>query len=77
MLDAVYVEAKKTHSVVAIRPKPPFRPIFQVASSRAGANVKIKNEPPGALSEGSPVFLVETGETPSLPETRIVYVYFF
>ncbi len=62
MIDAVYFEAKKTKSIVAVRPKPPFRPIFQVAASRAGSDVRIINEPPGALPEGSAVFLVETGE---------------
>jgi site-specific DNA recombinase len=73
MLDAVfYVEAKKTHSIVAVRPKPPFRPIFQVAASHADADVKIINEPPGALPEGSPLFLVETGESWPLPETRVL-----
>ena len=41
MLDAVYFEVKKTRSIVAVRPKPPFRPIFQVAASRAGSDIRI------------------------------------
>jgi len=60
-------------TLYAVRPKPPFRPIFQVAASRAVADVKIIAEPPGALPEGSPVFLVETGEGLTLPETRIEF----
>ena len=59
MLDAVYVDAKKTKSIVAIRPKPPFKPVFQVAASREGSDIRILNEP----YQGSAVFLVETGES--------------
>ena len=63
MLDAVYFEAKKTRSIVAVRPKPPFRPIFQVAASRARSDIRIINEPLDSASKGSVVFLVETGES--------------
>jgi hypothetical protein len=66
MLDAVYVDAKQTRSIVAIRPKPPFKPIFQVAVTKEGSNIRIINEP----VQGSPVFLVETGENPTPRETR-------
>jgi len=59
MLDAVYVDAKQTKSIIAIRPKPPFKPVFQVAASREGSDIRILNEP----VEGSSVFLVETGES--------------
>jgi site-specific DNA recombinase len=59
MLDAVYFEAKKIKSVVAIRPKPPFAPVFQVAASKEGSKIRILNEP----YKGSSVFLVETGES--------------
>ena len=65
MLDSVYVDAMKTKSIVAIRPKPPFKPVFQVAVSREGSDIHILNEP----LEGSSVFLVETGESRSIPET--------
>ena len=58
----------KTKSIVAIKPKPPFKPVFQVAASREGSDIRILNEP----LEGSSVFLVETGETLSLPGTRIL-----
>ena len=48
MLDGVYVEMKEQRSVVAIKPKPPFIPIFQVATSREGSGVVLlkKEEPP-------------------------------
>ena len=59
MLDAVYVDAKKTKSVIAIKPKPPFRPIFRVAATHTGSKIHIVNEP----FQGSSVFLVETGES--------------
>ncbi len=59
MLDAVYVDAKKTKSIIAIKPKPPFKPVFQVAASREGSAIRILNEP----LEGSSVFLVEAGES--------------
>ncbi len=59
MLDAVYVDAKQTKSIVAIKPKPPFKPVFQVAASREESDIRIINEP----YQGSSVFLVETGES--------------
>ena len=68
MLHAVYVDARKTKSIIAIKPKPPFKPVFQVAASRKESKIRILNEP----LEGSSLFLVETGETPSPPETRYI-----
>jgi hypothetical protein len=70
MLDAVYIDAKKTRSIVAIRPKPPFKPIFQVAVTKEGSDIRIINEP----IQGSPVFLVETGENRTPSETRNVVI---
>jgi len=58
MQDAIYVDAKRTKSIIAIKPKPPFKPVFQVAASREGHDIRILNEP----IEGSSLFLVETGE---------------
>ena len=68
MLDAVYVDAKNTKSIVAIKPKPPFKPVFQVAASREGSDIRIINEP----LEGSSLFLVETGEVRSLSYQNIL-----
>ncbi len=59
MLDAVYFDTKKSKSIVAIRPKPPFKPVFQVAASKEGTGIRIVNEP----YLGSSVFLVEAGES--------------
>ena len=59
MLDAVYVDARKTKSIVAIRPKPPFKPVFQIAAAKEGSEIRIINEP----IKGTSVFLVETGES--------------
>jgi regulation of enolase protein 1 (concanavalin A-like superfamily) len=64
MLDAVYVDAKKTKSIVAVRPKPPFKPILQVAVTKEGSDIRIINEP----LNGTSVFLVETGERRTLRE---------
>jgi DNA invertase Pin-like site-specific DNA recombinase len=44
MLDAVYVDAKKKRSIAAIKPKPPFLPVFQAAAKRAGSDILILNE---------------------------------
>jgi hypothetical protein len=46
-----------------------FRPFFQVAASKADAEIKIVNEPLDMLPKGSSVFLMEAGEALSLPET--------
>ena len=59
------MDAKNTKSIIAIRPKPPFKPVFQVAASREGSDIRILNEP----LEGSSMFLVETGEGRTTPET--------
>ena len=68
MLEAVYVDAEHSKSIVAIGPKPPFRPIFQVAATRAESKIRIINEP----LEGSSVFQAETGESLTPPETRVL-----
>ena len=63
MLDAVYFDTKRAKSVIAVRPKPPFRPIFQVAASKQGSDIRIINEPLDTQSGGPVVFLVEAGES--------------
>lgn len=52
MLDAVYVDTIEEKAIVAIWPKPAFRPLFEVATTREGSNVVLINEPPPA-SDGS------------------------
>jgi hypothetical protein len=39
MIDAVYFDLSSFKSIVAIKPKPPFRPIFEVATAREGSGV--------------------------------------
>ena len=56
ILDAVYVDAKEDKCIVAIKPKPPFRPIFQVATTREGSGVYIINEPPEVTPEARMCF---------------------
>ena len=51
MLEAVYVDAVEEKAVVAIRPKPAFRPLFEVATTREGSEVVLINEPPEAPTE--------------------------
>ena len=62
MLDAVYVDAKKTKSIVAVKPKPPFRPVFQVAAQRENSVIHIINGLEGK-SPSPALFLVEVGES--------------
>ena len=51
MLDAVYVDAKEERAVVAIRPKPAFRPLFEIATTREGSGVAlITTTPPDFFS---------------------------
>jgi site-specific DNA recombinase len=44
MLDGVYIDAKDEKRVVAIKPKPAFRPVFQVATTKAGSDVVLFQE---------------------------------
>jgi len=46
MLEAVYVDHKDAKAVVAIQPKPAFRAVFQVATTRADSGVMLIKEPP-------------------------------
>ncbi len=45
MLEAVYVDHKEDKAVVAIQPKPAFRAVFQVATTRANSGVMLIKEP--------------------------------
>ena len=46
MLDAVYVDTVEEKSIVAIRPKPAFQPLFEIATTREGSDVVLINQPP-------------------------------
>ncbi len=55
MLDAVYVECKEEKRIVAIKPKPAFRPLFEIANTRSGSGVVlIKEETPARGNTGAP-----------------------
>ena len=51
MLEAVYVDTVEEKSVVAIRPKPAFRPIFEVATTREGSGIALINQTPQTQGE--------------------------
>ena len=51
MLEAVYVDTLEEKSIVAIRPKPAFRPLFEIATTEVGNDVGLINEPPEASIE--------------------------
>lgn len=38
------MDSKEEHAIVAVKPKPPFRPIFQVATTREGSGVMLIKE---------------------------------
>ena len=54
MLDAIYVDTMDEKSVVAIRPKPAFMPLFEISTTREGSDV---------------VLFTEKELPPDLPET--------
>jgi len=51
MLDAVYVDTVDEKAIVAIRPKPAFRPLFEIATTRAGSGVVLINQTPQTQNE--------------------------
>ena len=69
MLDAVYVDAKEDKCIVAVKPKPPFRPIFQVATTREGSGIILMNEPPDSHPEAQSCFWWRRGRV-ELPVQR-------
>ena len=44
MLDAVYVDTVEERRIVAIRPRPAFRPLFEIATTRAGSGIVLVSE---------------------------------
>ena len=54
MLDGVYIDAKDEKRVVAIKPKPPFRPILQIATTKAGSEVVLVHEKEGEKNQPPP-----------------------
>ena len=44
MLDAVYVETVEGKRIVAIRPKPAFRPLLEIATTREGSDIVLAHD---------------------------------
>ena len=53
MLDGVYVDAKEEKRIVALKPKPAFKALFQIATTKEARGVILYNEKALALSESS------------------------
>jgi hypothetical protein len=53
MLDGVYVDSKEERSIVALKPKPAFQALFQIATTKEGSGVILFNEKAPAFSESS------------------------
>ncbi|HZA25623.1 MAG TPA: recombinase family protein, partial [Dehalococcoidia bacterium] len=53
MLDGVYVDTVEDKAIVAIRPKPAFQALFQVATTKEGSGVLFYNEKASTLSGSS------------------------
>ena len=51
MLDAVQEDTVEDRSIVAIQPKPAFRPLFEIATTRECRDVAFMKEPPEATNE--------------------------
>ena len=41
MLDGVYVDIKESRTVVGLKPKAPFKAVFQIATAREGSGVAL------------------------------------
>jgi len=44
MLDAVYVDTVDEKRIVAIRPKPAFRPLLEIATTREGSDIVLVHD---------------------------------
>jgi site-specific DNA recombinase len=53
MLNGVYVDSKEERRIVALKPKPAFKALFQIATTKEGSGVMLYNEKTLTLSESS------------------------
>ena len=58
MLEAVYVDTVDERRIVAIRPKPAFRPLLEIATMREGSGIMLVQE------------ATEEAEKPNQPPAR-------
>jgi hypothetical protein len=60
MLDAVYVDTVEDKAIVAMKPKPAFQALFQIATTKEGSGVVLYNEKTseslGGHDESTPCF---------------------
>ena len=66
MLDGVYVDTVEGKSIVAIRPKVAYRPLFEIATTRESSDVILINVPPPTSIEveaADPCFWWRRGES--------------
>ncbi len=61
LLDAVYVDARETKAIVAIKPKPAFRALFEIATTREGSGVVLYHATP--QDSENPEAWLEGGDT--------------
>ncbi len=71
MLDAVYVDTVEEKAVVALRPRPAFQALFQIATTREGSGVVLyKENPPDQFpspEDDSPCFWWRRGRVELYP----------
>ena len=74
MLEAVYVDTVEEKAVVALKPKPAFRAVFQIATTKEGSGVVLYNEnPPDTSScpeDSSPCSWWRRGRVELFPLTK-------
>ncbi len=56
MLEAVYVECKEEKRIVAIKPKPAFKPLFAIATTSQGSRVVLCTDDRQDIGKNSPCF---------------------
>ena len=68
MLDAIYVDTVEEKAIVALKPKPAFQAVFQIATTRQGSGVVLyKENPPDQFpspEDDSPCFWWRRGRLP-------------
>jgi hypothetical protein len=75
MLEGVYVDPVEERAIVALKPKPAFQGLFQIATTKEGSGVVLYNEKAPAFSESSdentPCFWWRRGRLHLYPNTYL------
>ena len=53
MLDGVYVDLKDSRAIVGIKPKPPFRDVFRIATAREESGISFLTDQPPVERPGA------------------------